>query len=175
MNTRLFLFSLYANWSDPHTFRMTRDRLCFVVCIGQKCFPIPWFPCLILAAYHSLAEIFPLALLNAHGTCLYSAFFGSSQRFCRTYHRNTLVILAGNKKHAFSSSTYLRHLLDNLDDKPADERAPVKNKISFPYCFFILTHRASPVSGPLHRLAKELSAFWSAWYMHNATEADWPA
>ena len=32
-----------------------------------------------------------------------------------------------------------RHLLDNLDDKPADEtqRAPVKNKISFPYCFFL--------------------------------------
>ena len=57
-----------------------------------------------------------------------------------------------------------RHLLDNLDDKPADEteRALVKNKISFPYYFFILTHRASLVSGPLHRLAKELSAFWSA-------------
>ena len=54
-----------------------------------------------------------------------------------------------------------RHLLDNLDDKPTDEteRAPVKNKISFPYCFFIQTHPASPVSGPLHRLAKELSAF----------------
>ena len=67
-----------------------------------------------------------------------------------------------------------RHLLDNLDDKPTDEteRAPVKNKISFPYCFFILTHRASPVSGPLHRLAKELSDFLSAWYMHNATKSD---
>ena len=48
-----------------------------------------------------------------------------------------------------------RHLLDNLDDKPTDEteRAPMKNKISFSYCFFILTHWANPVSGPLHRLA----------------------
>ena len=47
-----------------------------------------------------------------------------------------------------------RHLLDNLDDKPADEteRAPMKNKISFCYCFFILSYRASPVSGSLHRL-----------------------
>ena len=57
-----------------------------------------------------------------------------------------------------------RHLLDNLDDKPADEteRAPMKNKISFSYCFFILTHRASPVSGPLHRLATAQQAFSSA-------------
>ena len=44
-----------------------------------------------------------------------------------------------------------RHLLDNLDDKPADEteRALVKNKISFPYYFFILTHPTSQ------------SCFWS--------------
>ena len=93
-------------------------------------------------------------------------------------------VLSSTRKNWFSFGGDLgivrwirRYLLDNLDDKPADEteRAPVKNKISFPYCFFILTHRASPVSGPLHRLAKELSAFWSAWYMHNATEADWPA
>ena len=54
-----------------------------------------------------------------------------------------------------------RHLLDNLDDKPADEteRAPMKNKISFSYCFFILTHRASPVSGPVPRLATVQQAF----------------
>ena len=67
-----------------------------------------------------------------------------------------------------------RQLLDNLDDKPADEtkRAPMKKKIKFPYCFVILTHRASPVSGPLHRLATEQPGFSSAWYMHNATAAD---
>ena len=69
------------------------------------------------------------------------------------------------------------HLLDNLDDKPTDEteRAPIKKKISFAYCFFILTHRASPVSGLQHRLATVQQTFWSAWYMHNATAADWPA
>ena len=67
-----------------------------------------------------------------------------------------------------------RHLLDNLDDKPTDEteRPPMKNKISFSYCFFILTYRASPVSGPLHRLATVQQAFLSAWYMHNARAAD---
>ena len=67
-----------------------------------------------------------------------------------------------------------RRLLDNLDDKRADEtkRAPMKKKIRFPYCFFILTHRASPGSFPLHRLATEQPGFSSAWYMHNATAAD---
>ena len=67
-----------------------------------------------------------------------------------------------------------RHLLDNLDDKSADEteRAPIKKKFSLLYCFFILIHRASPVSGPLHRLATGQQAFLSAWYMHNATAAD---
>ena len=48
----------------------------------------------------------------------------------------------------------------------------MKKKISFPYCFFILTHRASPVAGSLHRLATVQQAFLSAWYMHNATAAD---
>ena len=38
--------------------------------------------------------------------------------------------------------------------------------------FFILTHRASPVLGQLHRLATVQQAFLSAWYMHNATAAD---
>ena len=67
------------------------------------------------------------------------------------------------------------HLLDNLDDKSTEtERAPMKKK-SFPYCFFYSNAQASPVSGPLHRLATELPAFSSAWYMHNATAADWPA
>ena len=70
-----------------------------------------------------------------------------------------------------------QHLLDNLDDKPTDEteRAPMKKKISFPYCFFILTHRVSPVSGPMHRLAIVQHAFSSTWYMHDAIAADWPA
>ena len=70
-----------------------------------------------------------------------------------------------------------RHLLDNLDDKPTyeTERAPMKKKSAFPIVFFILTHRACPVSGPLHRLATVQQVFLSAWYMHNATAADWPA
>ena len=67
-----------------------------------------------------------------------------------------------------------RHLLDNLDDKLADEteRAPMKKKSAFPIVFFILTHRASPISGLLHRLSAGQQAFLSAWYMHNATAAD---
>ena len=67
-----------------------------------------------------------------------------------------------------------RHLLDNLDDKPADEteRAPMKNKTSFSHCFFILTHSACPVSGPLHRLATVQQALSSPWHMHNAIAAD---
>ena len=49
-----------------------------------------------------------------------------------------------------------------------------KIKSAFPIVFFILPYPASPVSGPLHRLATVQQAFSSAWYMHNATAADWP-
>ena len=66
-----------------------------------------------------------------------------------------------------------QHLLDNLDDKPANEteRALMK-KIQLSLLFFILTHRVSPVSGPMHRLTIVQQAFSSTWYMHNATAAD---
>ena len=38
--------------------------------------------------------------------------------------------------------TIRRHLLDNLDDKPSHETARAhEKKISFPYCFLILTHQ----------------------------------
>ena len=68
------------------------------------------------------------------------------------------------------------HLLDNLDDKPTDEngRAAEKNeKSAFSIVFFfILTHQACSVSGPLHRLATVQQASLSAWHMHNVTAAD---
>ena len=80
----------------------------------------------------------------------------------------------GGGVHLHFINLIRRHLLDNLDEKPVDETktVPMKKKIRFPYWFFILTHQASPVSGPLHRLATEQPGFSNAWYMHNATAAD---
>ena len=48
----------------------------------------------------------------------------------------------------------------------------MKKKYQLSLLFFILTHQASPLSGPLHRLATVQQPFASAWYKHNATAAD---
>ena len=49
-----------------------RQEIDFFCCLyWTEMFSNPLISLPNLVAYHSLAEIFPLALLNAHGSCLY--------------------------------------------------------------------------------------------------------
>ena len=86
------------------------------------------------------------------------------------------TIGTGTFKSAFSyyclGDTYLITWMTN---SPMRLKEPHEKKNQVSLLFFYSHPGASPVSGPLHRLATVQQALWSAWYMHNATAADWPS